>query len=110
MSQPGIRGHQVIGWLRGALVEQPGEVRQQLPGRAVGGLDGGAVTVALAGEAPIEDGQRLTEPAAVIGRTPSTSLITANGSGRAKPATRSMLPAGTTWSMNEAARSAMIAR
>src|SRR5580704_13034562 len=64
----GQAGHQVIGWRCGALIEQAGEVGQHLPGRVVGSLDRGAVSVALAREAAIERRDRPSEPVPVLGR------------------------------------------
>ena len=64
----GQGGHQVVGWCCAALVEQPAEVGQHPPGRVVGGLDRGAVGVALAGEAAIERGNRRRKPVTVVER------------------------------------------
>ena len=64
----GQGGHQVVGWRCDALVEQPAEVGQHLPGRVVGGVDRGAVGVALAGEAAIERGNRRGKPVTVVER------------------------------------------
>ena len=60
--------HQVISWRCGALVEKPGEVGEHLLGGVVGGLDRAAVGITLAGEAAVQDGQRLAEPVPVPDR------------------------------------------